>query len=173
MSSSSLADTAAIPIGFGTMASRSTVTVSGAVHHASERLREKVFSIAANLLECAPADLELRDGGVGVVGVPGTTVDPSPGSPGRRCRVGVTSARPGVEAGLEEIYYWQPQTVTWSYAVHVAIVDVDRRDRPRPIELSAVAHGCGNVINPMLVEGQIMGGALQGLGGILLRSGCL
>ena len=61
----SLADTAAIAIGFGTMASRSTVTLSAAMHHASERLREKVFAIAANLLECAPADLELRDGGVG------------------------------------------------------------------------------------------------------------
>ena len=67
----SLADTAAIPMGFGTMASRSTVTVSAAIHHASLRLREKAFAIAANLLECAPADLELRDGGVGVVGVPG------------------------------------------------------------------------------------------------------
>jgi carbon-monoxide dehydrogenase large subunit len=70
----SLADTAAIPIGFGTMASRSTVTVSAAIHHASQRLREKAFAIAANLLECAPADLELRDGGVGVVGVPGAAV---------------------------------------------------------------------------------------------------
>src|SRR5271166_3183879 len=70
----SLADTAAIAIGFGTMASRSTVTLSAAMHHASERLREKVFAIAANLLECAEADLELRNGGVGVVGVPGTTV---------------------------------------------------------------------------------------------------
>src|SRR5258708_33207858 len=74
----SLADTAAIAIGFGTMASRSTVTLSAAMHHASERLREKVFAIAANLLECAPADLALRNGGVGVVGgpagAPGATV---------------------------------------------------------------------------------------------------
>ena len=70
----SLADTAAIAIGFGTIASRSTVTLSAAMHHASERLRDKVFAIAANLLECAPADLELRDGGVGVVGVPGLEV---------------------------------------------------------------------------------------------------
>ena len=59
----SLADTAAIAIGFGTIASRSTVTVSAAVHGASERLREKVFAIAANLLECAAGDLELRNGG--------------------------------------------------------------------------------------------------------------
>src|SRR5438477_3534266 len=70
----SLADTAAIAIGFGTMASRSTDTLSAAMHHARGRLRAKVFAIAANLLECAPADLELRNGGVGVVGVPGATV---------------------------------------------------------------------------------------------------
>src|ERR1041385_415648 len=70
----SLADTAAIPIGFGTMASRSTVTVSAALHHASARLRDKAFAIAANMLECAPADLELRDGGVGVVGVPAASI---------------------------------------------------------------------------------------------------
>src|SRR4029077_13607340 len=119
----SLADTAAIPMGFGTMASRSTVTVSAAIHHASLRLQDKVFSIAANLLECAPADLELRAGGVGVVGVPGTTV--SLARLAQAARPGWDNERPpGVEAGLEEIYYWQPQTVTWSYAVHVAIVDV-------------------------------------------------
>ena len=70
----SLADTASIAIGFGTMASRSTVTLSAAMHYASERLRDKVFAIAANLLECAPADLELRVGGVGIAGVPGATV---------------------------------------------------------------------------------------------------
>ncbi|MGH7089735.1 MAG: molybdopterin cofactor-binding domain-containing protein, partial [Stellaceae bacterium] len=69
-----LADTAAIPMGFGTVASRSTVTLSAAIHHASERLREKVFAIAANLLECGPHDLELRSGAVGVIGVPDMAV---------------------------------------------------------------------------------------------------
>src|SRR5713101_8042965 len=103
----SLADTAAIPMGFGTMASRSTVTVSAAIHHASERLREKAFAIAANLLECAPADLELRDGGVGVVGVPGTTV--SLARLAQAARPGWDHGRPpGVAAGLEETYYWEP-----------------------------------------------------------------
>ena len=69
-----LADTAAISIGFGTIASRSTVTLSAAIHYASENLREKVFAIAANMLECAPGDLELRNGAIGVVGVPGNEV---------------------------------------------------------------------------------------------------
>jgi carbon-monoxide dehydrogenase large subunit len=164
----SLADTAAIAIGFGTMASRSTVTLSAAMHHASERLREKVFAIAANLLECAPADLELRNGGVGVVGVPGATV--SLARIAQAARPGWDNERPpGVDAGLEEIYYWQPQTVTWSYAAHVAIADVDPETGRVSIEDYAVAHDCGVVVNPMLVEGQIMGGAAQGLGGILLE----
>jgi carbon-monoxide dehydrogenase large subunit len=155
------------------MASRSTVTLSGALFHASERLREKVFSIAANILECAPADVELRDGGVGVIGVPG-------GAPGatlslariaRAAMPGWSNERPqGVDAGLEETFYWQPSTVTWSYAAHVAIVEVDPETGRVRIDDYAVAHDCGNVVNPMLVEGQIMGGAVQGLGGILCEA---
>ena len=160
------ADTAAIAIGFGTMASRSTVTASAAIHHASARLREKVFAITANLLECAPADLELRDGGVGVVGVPGAAV--SLAKVAQAARPGWENPRPeGVEAGLEETYYWQPPTVTWSYAVHVAIVEVDRETGWVSVDNYAVAHDCGVVVNPLLVEGQIMGGTVQGLGGIL------
>src|SRR5713101_4153536 len=163
------ADTAAIAIGFGTMASRSTVTASAAIHHASARLREKVFAIAANLLECAPADLELRDGGVGVVGVPGAAV--SLAKVAQAARPGWENPRPeGVEAGLEETYYWQPPTVTWSYAVHAAIVEVDRETGRVSIDNYAVAHDCGVVVNPMLVEGQIMGGTAQGLGGILCEA---
>jgi aerobic carbon-monoxide dehydrogenase large subunit len=162
----SFADTAAIAIGFGTMASRSTVTASAAMHVASTRLRDKVFAIAAHLLECAPADLELRKGGVGIIGVPGAQV--SLAAVAQAARPGWEVARPpGVEAGLEEIAYWQPETVTWSYAVHAAAVEVDRDTGRVSIDGYAVAHDCGVVVNPMLVEGQIMGGAAQGLGGIL------
>jgi carbon-monoxide dehydrogenase large subunit len=164
-----LADTAAIAIGFGTMASRSTVTLSAAMHHASERLRNKVFAIAANLLECATVDLELRDGGVGVVGAPGTMV--SLARIAQAARPGWENERPpGVDAGLEETFYWQPPTVTWSYAVHAAIVEVDRETGRTRIDDYAVAHDCGVVVNPMLVEGQIMGGAVQGLGGVLCEA---
>src|SRR5271169_2651266 len=162
----SFADTAAIAIGFGTMASRSTVTASAAMHVASGRLRDKVLAIAAHLLECAPADLELRTGGVGVVGVPGAQI--SLAQVAQAARPGWETTRPpGVEAGLEEICYWQPETVTWSYAVHVAIVEIDRETGRVAIDSYAVAHDCGVVVNPMLVEGQVMGGAAQGLGGIL------
>jgi len=164
----SLADTAGIPMGLGTIASRSTVTVSAAVHEASERLRQKAFAIAANLLECAPADLELRDGGVGVVGVPQARV--SLARLAAAARPGWDHGRPqGVEAGLEETHYWEPPTVTWSYATHAAVVEVDAETGGVRIDKYAVAHDCGVVVNPLLVEGQIAGGTAQGIGGALLE----
>jgi len=164
----SLADTAAIPIGFGTIASRSTVTLSAAIHEASEGLRRKAFAIAANLLECAPADLELRDSGVGVVGVPGAVI--SLARLAQAARPGWDHSRPpGVEAGLEATRYWEPPTVTWSYAAHVAIVEVDPETGHIKIDKYVIAHDCGTVVNPLLVEGQIAGGTAQGIGGILLE----
>ncbi len=163
-----LADTSVIAIGFGTIASRSTVTLSAAIHYASERLRTKVFAIAANVLECAPADLELRNGKVGVVGVPGMEVTLA--SVAQAARPGWDHRRPeGVDAGLEESFYWEPPTVTWANATHIAVVDVDVATGRIEIEKYVVAHDCGTVINPMLVEGQIVGGTVQGLGGVLLE----
>jgi aerobic carbon-monoxide dehydrogenase large subunit len=163
-----LADTAAIPIGFGTVASRSTVTLSAAIHHASERLREKTFAIAANMLECAPQDLELRAGKVGVIGVPDMEVPL--GKVARAAAPGWDHGRPaGVDAGLEETYYWEPPTVTWSYAVHAVIVEIDIGTGGVRLDRYAVAHDCGVVINPMLVEGQIIGGTVQGVGGGLFE----
>jgi carbon-monoxide dehydrogenase large subunit len=164
-----LADTAAIAIGFGTLASRTTVTLSGAIHGASEKLRAKVFAIAANLLECGAGDLELRNGHVGIVGVPGAQV--SLAKVAQAARPGWDHGRPsGVDAGLEETYYFEPPTVTWSYAVHAAVVEVDAETGRVAIENYAIAHDCGVVVNPMLVEGQIVGGALQGVGGALFES---
>ena len=163
-----LADTSAISIGFGTIASRSTVTLSSAIHYASEILREKAFAIAANMLECAPGDLELRSGAIGVVGVPGNEVTLA--SVAKAARPGWDHGRPqGMPAGLEETYYYEPPTVTWSYASHAAIVEVDIRTGRLSIEKYVVVHDCGVVVNPMLVEGQIRGGTIQGLGGALLE----
>src|SRR5262249_51090298 len=164
----SIADTAGIAMGFGTIASRSTVTLSAAIHGASERLRRKAFAIAANLLECAATDLELRPGGVGIVGVPGAEV--SLARLAQAARPGWDHARPtGVDAGLEETYYYEPPTVTWSYAVHAALIEVDIELGRVGIEKYVIAHDCGVVVNPMLVEGQIVGGAAQGIGGPLLE----
>ena len=163
-----LADTAAISIGFGTIASRSTVTLSAAIHGASDRLRPKVFAIAANVLECAASDLELRNGAVGIVGVPGAELPLA--RLAQAARPGWDHGRPaGIDAGLEETFYYEPPTVTWSYAAHAAIVEVDVEVGHVRIENYAIAHDCGVVVNPMLVEGQIIGGAAQGIGGALLE----
>jgi aerobic carbon-monoxide dehydrogenase large subunit len=164
----SLADTGGIAIGFGTIASRTTVTLSAAIHGASERLRAKVFAIAANVLECAATDLELRNGSVGIVGVPGAEL--SLAKLAQAARPGWDNARPaGIDAGLEETFYYEPPTVTWSYAAHAAVLEVDIELGRVNIEQYAIAHDCGVVVNPMLVEGQIVGGAAQGVGGALLE----
>jgi carbon-monoxide dehydrogenase large subunit len=120
------------------------------------------------LLECAADDLELRKGNVGVVGVPGAEVTLA--QLARAARPGWDHGRPpNVEAGLEDTYYYEPPTVTWSYAVHVAEVEVDIQTGGVKIERYAIAHDCGVLVNPLLAEGQILGGAVQGLGGALLE----
>jgi carbon-monoxide dehydrogenase large subunit len=154
-----LAKFGTVQVACGAMASRSTVTLSAAIHYASVPLREKVFAIAANMLECSPGDLELRDGGVGLVGVPGVSV--SLAKVAAAARPGWDHGRPdGIDAGLESTYYFVPETVTWSYASHVAIVDVDTETGGVKIEQYAIAHDCGTVVNPMLVDGQVVGGAV-------------
>jgi len=163
-----LGDTSQIAIGFGTIASRSTVNLSAAIHHASARLRAKVFAIAGNMMECAPADLELRRGKVGVVGAPGLEVTLA--AVAQAARPGWDHRRPaGVDAGLEETYYWEPPTVTWANATHIALVEVDMASGSVAIDRYVVAHDCGVVINPMLVDGQVVGGTVQGLGGALFE----
>jgi carbon-monoxide dehydrogenase large subunit len=163
-----LADTAGISMGFGTIASRSTVTLSAAIHYASAKLRTKVMAIAEQLLQCPVVDLELRDGGVAVVGAPGRRV--SLAQVARAARPGWDHGRPaGIDPGLEATHYFEPQTVTWTNATHAAIVEVDIETGHVKIEKYAIAHDCGVVVNPMLLEGQIVGGAAQGLGGILLE----
>jgi carbon-monoxide dehydrogenase large subunit len=164
-----LGDSAAIPMGFGTLASRSTVNVSAAIRHASDKLRDKAFAIAGNMLECAAADLELREGAVGIAGVPGAQV--SLAQLAQAARPGWDHRRPGgMDAGLEETHYFEPPTVTWAYATHAAIVEVDMETGRVKIERYVIAHDCGVLVNPMLAEGQIIGGAVQGIGGALAEA---
>ena len=164
----SLGDTGSIATAFGVMASRCTVTVSNAIHFASQTLTKKVLAIAANILECSVDDLELRNGGVSIVGVPGKRVTLA--QVAQAARPGWDHGRPpGVEPGLECTAYYEPPTVTWSYAVHAAIVDVDIRTGMVRLERYVVTHDCGVVVNPMLVEGQVIGGVVQGVGGAYLE----
>jgi carbon-monoxide dehydrogenase large subunit len=164
-----LGDSAAIAMGFGTIASRSTVNVSAAIRYASDKLREKVFEIAGSMLECASADLELRGGAVGIAGVPGAQVTLA--QLAQAARPGWDHRRPeGIAAGLEETHYFEPPTVTWAYATHAAIVEVDGETGEVKIERYVIAHDCGVLVNPMLADAQIRGGAVQGIGGALAEA---
>ena len=159
-------DTAAIPFGIGTFASRSAVNAGSSIHVACERVRDKVIAAAAALLEAAPADVELRDGVVSVRGAPGSAVPLA-----RVIQAALpTFAKPGVAPTDFEatVYHHQP-TVTYTSAVHIAIVDVDPDTGAVILRRYVVAHDCGTVINPAIVEGQIHGGVAQGVGGGLLE----
>ena len=163
-----LADTAAIPLGYGTIASRSTVLVSAAINEASERVKQKALAIAGNMLECDAKDLEWRDGCVGIKGVPDRmlTLRQLAHAAGPQWDHG----RPaGVEAGLEATFYYEAPTVTWAYATHAAVVEVEPGTGAVRIEKYVIVHDAGTLVNPMLVEGQIYGGVAQGLGGALLE----
>ena len=121
----SLADTAAIPIGFGTIASRSTVTLVGRDPPCQRTLCARRPSPSPPTCSNARrAILNCVTAAIGVVGVPGNEVPL--GKVAKAARPGWDHGRPqGIDAGLEETYYYEPPTVTWSYAVHAAIVEVD------------------------------------------------
>jgi aerobic carbon-monoxide dehydrogenase large subunit len=163
-----LADTAAVPMGYGTIASRSAVTASAALIEASEKVKQKIRVIAAHLLEAAAADLEFRDGGVGVIGVPDLVV--SLADIAKAARPGWGHGRPdGVDAGLDASAYYEPPTVTWTYASNAAIVELDPETGRVAIERYVEVHDAGVLINPGIVDGQITGGLVQGIGGGLME----
>lgn len=162
------ADTTHVTMGFGTIASRSTVTGSGAIGQASEKVKTKVLAVAGEMLETGIGDLELRGGGVGVKGAPGLHV--SYRDIARAAKPGWDNRRPeGVEAGLEAAAYYEPPTVTWAYAANAAIVEVDPETGQYKIERYVEVHDAGVLINPGLADGQVKGGLVQGLGGGMLE----
>ncbi|MBI2162030.1 MAG: xanthine dehydrogenase family protein [Candidatus Rokubacteria bacterium] len=155
-------DTGAIPFGIGTFASRSLVLAGNAIAEAGRRVRERVVAAAAKLLEVSPADLEVVDGRVSVRGVPDRALTFV-----RVIQASLpTFAGPGVaEPVFEATTYHTVPTVTYASAVHAALVEVDLDTGRVTLLRYAVAHDCGRVVNPMIVEGQIHGGVAQGIGG--------
>jgi len=159
-------DTAAIPFGVGTFASRSAVNAGSSIHVAAGKVREKIVEAAAALLEAAPADIEVADGTVSVRGVPASSLPVS-----RVIQAAIpTFAKPGVTSpDFEATVYQHQPTVTYASAVHVAYVEVDVGTGAVRLLRYLVAHDCGKVINPVIVEGQVHGGVAQGIGGALLE----
>jgi carbon-monoxide dehydrogenase large subunit len=155
-------DTDAIPFGIGTFASRSTVLAGNAVATASAALLAKLVRAAARLLEAAEADLLVEDGRVSVRGSPSRALT---FASIQRASLPTFQAPGAIEPDFEATTYQGVPTVTYASAVHVAVVEVDSETGRVRLLRYVVAHDCGRVINPMLVDGQIHGGVAQGVGG--------
>lgn len=158
-------DTQATPYGWGTWGSRSAVAGGGAVITAARKVREKMLRIAAHLLEVSPADLEIVPGKVQVRGVPAKSVAVK-----EIARAAVFSAwklPPGEDPGLEGTHYYDPPPVTFANATHLAEVRVDIETGRVEIVRYVVVEDCGKMINPMIVEAQVVGGVAQGIGNAL------
>jgi len=161
-------DSSKVPFGLGAFGSRQAVTAGSAVHVAAHAVREKAARVAAHLLEVSEQDIELTDGAAHVRGVPemsmslGEIATALAGLPGL--------ALPGTdEPGLEATMNYAPESLTYCNGTHVAEVDVDPETGEVQVVNYVVVHDSGLMINPMIVEGQILGGIAHGLGNALLE----
>jgi carbon-monoxide dehydrogenase large subunit len=151
-------DTLAIQQGVGTFGSRSAVMAGGAMAQAVDRVIEKAKRIAAHLLEAAPEDVVLADGGFAVAGVPDKKVT------WRRVASAAHGRLPrGLEPGLQETVFFDPKREAWGFGAHVAVVRIDRESGEPTVEKLVLVDDCGVILNPMIVEAQIHGGVAQGL----------
>jgi carbon-monoxide dehydrogenase large subunit len=160
-------DSAAIPHGVGTFASRVMVTAGNAIAQASEQLRQKALELAASKLECRKEDLDLVNGEIFVKGTPEKRITLRTLAHEAANRVSGFMVDRTVEPGLEATVYYSPRRSTHSNGVHVALVRVDEETGHVEILKYVVAHDCGTIINPMLVDGQIHGGVAHGIGNAL------
>jgi aerobic carbon-monoxide dehydrogenase large subunit len=159
-------DTGPIRHGFGTVASRSMVTAGSAIANAASGVRAKALRVGAELLEVALDDVDLTAGQVHVKGAPERGLPL--GAIARALLPG--QPRPRDEApGLSEETHFEPPTVTYASGVHVAVVAVDPPTGQVELLRYAVVHDCGRVVNPTIVDGQVVGGVVQGIGGALLE----
>jgi carbon-monoxide dehydrogenase large subunit len=162
------ADTRDIAFGVGTFAARTAVNAGSSAYLAAVEVARKIKLIAADMMEVSPDDLELRDGFAEVRGVPGLKKSfrdiavRSIGMPG-------FSMAGGLSPGLENTTYFQPDQSTYSNGTHVAEVEVDIETGGVKILRYTVLHDCGTVINPMVVEGQVVGGIGHGIGNALFE----
>jgi carbon-monoxide dehydrogenase large subunit len=158
-----------IAFGIGAHASRATVLTGNAVNVAAGNLRDKIVLLASELLQTPADELEIVSGCVKKRGV---RIGPSISLAELAARVpagGATAAnstRPE-EPGLSAEGRYDTDTIAFAYGVHAALVRLDRATGGICVERYVVAQEVGRAVNPMLVEGQIMGGCLQGLGGAL------
>jgi aerobic carbon-monoxide dehydrogenase large subunit len=152
-------DTDHTPYGLGTYASRSTPTAGAATAVVSRKLREKAKQIAAHLLEASEDDLEWEKGRFTVKGAPerAKTIQ-------ELVFAAYTDLPDGMEAGFEGVHYYDPPNMTFPFGTYAVAVEVDRGTGEWKVQRVVAVDDCGVRINPMIVEGQIMGGLTEGFG---------
>jgi carbon-monoxide dehydrogenase large subunit len=151
-------DTDTAPYGLGTYASRSTPVAGAAAAVAAGKVRDKARKIAAHLLEVAEEDLVWEPGKFSVKGAPDrfkTIQDIA--------FAAYTNHPQGMEAGLEAVSYYDPPNLTYPFGSYICVVDIDTGTGEVRVRRFVAVDDCGNIINPMIVEGQIHGGLTMGL----------
>jgi carbon-monoxide dehydrogenase large subunit len=161
-------DTAAAPLGLGAFASRQAVNAGNAVHRAANAVAVKAIQAAAAMLNLAPEDLELSNGRIRGKGMQGIELplseiaDALNGTPGM--------ALPGnLAPGLAASVDFQPEAMTYTNGTHVCEVEVDIATGHVTLTRYVVVHDCGTMINPLMVEGQVLGAVAHGIGATLLE----
>jgi carbon-monoxide dehydrogenase large subunit len=159
-------DTERCPHGSGSFASRSMVVSGGALILAARRVREKVSSIAAHMLEAAREDLTIEGGTIAVRGAPGRSLTVAQVADLAYRPAGGTLP-PGVDPALEATHYYDPPPATFSNGAHVAVVEVDPETGEVRLLRHVVVEDAGKIVNPMIVNGQTHGAVAQGIGNAL------
>jgi carbon-monoxide dehydrogenase large subunit len=153
------------PYGWGTFASRSLVIAGGASLLAARKVRAKLIKIAGSLLEAAADDIVLQDGVARVVGtdrsIPIETL-------ARAAYHQIHLFKGEIDPGISATATYDPPG-TFSNACHAGIVEVDPETGLVTVEKFVVAEDAGRLVNPMIVDGQILGGVVQGIGNALLE----
>ncbi|WP_224814458.1 xanthine dehydrogenase family protein molybdopterin-binding subunit [Hasllibacter sp. MH4015] len=160
-------DTANTPMGMGTYGSRSIAVGGSAMVRATEKIIAKAKKIAAHLMEAADGDIELKDGQFSVAG---TDKSVAWGDVTLAAYVPHNYPLEEIEPGLEETAFYDPNNFTYPAGAYACEVEVDPDTGKVQIMSFAAADDFGNVINPMIVEGQVHGGLAQGIGQALLEN---
>ncbi|MBM4296906.1 MAG: xanthine dehydrogenase family protein molybdopterin-binding subunit, partial [Deltaproteobacteria bacterium] len=159
-------DTAQVPYGNGSNASRSTVMAGSAAVGASRKVKDKLLRLASAHFEIAPGDLIVQDGRVVARGAPERALSFADLA---RLALPGSAFKLGIAPGIAEEDFFATDKRPFPYGVHVAAVEVDKETGKIKILDYLVTEDVGRKINPMIIEGQMAGGLAQGIGGALLE----
>jgi carbon-monoxide dehydrogenase large subunit len=153
-------DTAGTPFGYGTYGSRSLAVGGTAMVKSARKIKEKVKRLAAHLLEANPADIEFADGKAFVKGSPDKAK--TLGEIALYASVGASMPN-GEEPFLDETTYYDPPNCTFPFGTHISIVEVFPETGAVEVKRYVAVDDVGNIINPLIVHGQLHGGIAQGM----------